>query len=69
MNDWLAKIPSTNLRIVLTIALIAATGVATLIRWSDPPVAWLGFLALSAGLDVAQFHSKRLTSWKPEKAD
>ena len=64
--QWLAKLPTTNARIVATIALIIATGVVTLIRWTTPPIEWLGFLALSAGLDVAQFHSKRVTTFTPQ---
>jgi len=63
--SWLATLPTTNLRIFATIALILATGVMTLIRWTEPPLGWLGFLALSAGLDVAQFHSKRVTTFAP----
>ncbi len=65
MNAWLAALPTTNLRILVTILLIAATGVVCLVRWAAPPVEWLSFLLLSAGLDVAQFHSKRLTQFTP----
>ena len=64
--QWLAKLPTTNARIAVTILLILATGIMTLIRWTPPPIEWLGFLALSAGLDVAQFHSKRLTTFTPQ---
>ncbi len=68
MNGWLAGLPTTNLRILATILLIVGTGVVTLIRWTAPPLEWLGFLALSAGLDVAQFHSKRITTFAPTGA-
>ena len=58
---WLAKLPTTNARIAATILLILATGVSVLVRWTAPPWEWLVFLGASAGLDVAQFASKRLT--------
>ena len=64
--QWLAKLPTTNARIAVTILLMLATGIMTLIRWTTPPIEWLGFLALSAGLDVAQFHSKRVTTFSPQ---
>lgn len=59
---WLAKLPTTNARIAVT--LILATGTA--IRyWADgswePAWDWLAFLAVMSGLDAAQFHSKRKT--------
>jgi hypothetical protein len=65
MIDFLGRLPTTNARIAVTILLIFGTGVVTLWRWTEPPVAWLSFLVLSAGLDVAQFHSKRTTAWAP----
>ena len=65
MNAWLSTLPTTNFRIFVTILLIAATGVVTLVRWQPPPIEWLTFLAVSAGLDVTQFHSKRVTTFAP----
>lgn len=65
---WLDTVPTTNLRIVVTIALILVTGIAAIIRWTEPPIGWLSFLAVSAGLDVAQFHSKRITTFAPNGA-
>jgi hypothetical protein len=59
--NWLATLPTTNARIAVTIALIFATGIVTLVRWTTPPIEWLGFLIVSAGLDVAQFYGKRVT--------
>ena len=59
--NWIATLPSTNLRIFVTILLIVATCVKVLWTWTAPPLEWLGFLALSAGLDVAQFGVKRST--------
>lgn len=58
---WLAELPSTNVRILATICLAIATGVKV-IGWEwEPPIEWLGFLTLWAGLDVGQFWIKRKT--------
>ena len=71
MNDWLAKFPSTNGRIAVTIGLIAGTGLTVLITrflehvWSAPPDAWLGFLLIGAGLDTTHFYLKRKTAFAP----
>ena len=62
---WLDTLPTTNARIALSILLVGATGIVTLVRWTDPPVAWLAFLGLSLGLDIAHFGIKRFTTWKP----
>lgn len=73
--DWLmarvAMLPTTNARILVTLAMMLATGVVYLFlavkfalaggtQWS-PGYDWLGFLLLNAGLDITQFHSKRST--------
>ncbi len=63
--EILGKIPTTQIRVVVTLALTIATGVMYFATNFDPSIDWLGFLALMAGLDVAQFHSKRRTSWTP----
>jgi hypothetical protein len=68
MSKWLGTLPTTNARIFVTILLILATGIVTLVRWSEPPIEWLAFLGVSAGLDVAQFHSKRVTTFAPTGA-
>ncbi|HYL22510.1 MAG TPA: hypothetical protein VEU74_12165 [Gemmatimonadales bacterium] len=71
MNDWLGKLPTTNARIAVTILLVLATGTVVLItrftehQWVAPPIEWLSYLALNAGLDIAQFHSKRVTTFNP----
>ena len=65
--EILAKIPTTQARIVVTIALTVATGVMYFATAFVPGYEWLGFLALMSGLDVAQFHSKRRTTHKPEE--
>jgi len=69
MNTWLGSVPTTNLRLVVTTALILVTGIVTLVRWTTPPIEWLGFLAISAGLDVTQFHLKRVTTFAPGKSE
>ena len=61
MLDWLGKVPTTNLRIVVTLALCIATGVRVIGLGWNPPLEWLGALSLWLGLDVAQFYSKRIT--------
>ncbi|KKM16013.1 hypothetical protein LCGC14_1690120 [marine sediment metagenome] len=61
----LAKIPTTQARIVVTIGLTVATGIMYFATAFVPGYEWLGFLALMSGLDVAQFHSKRKTAWTP----
>lgn len=73
-----ATMPSTNVRIAASIIAMLATTFVTLTTalivavrgagtaW-EPGYEWLGFLVLYAGLDVAQFHSKRVTQ-KPEPA-
>jgi hypothetical protein len=53
--------PSTNLRILVTLILAIATGVKVLATGWNPHVEWLGFLSLWAGLDVAQYFAKRKT--------
>lgn len=58
---WLAKLPSTNARIAVSLLLMIGTGVEVLIRWTAPPWEWLMFLAATMGLDVAQFGLKRAT--------
>lgn len=57
---WLETIPTTNLRICVTILLAMATGVRVLFDWV-PPNEWLLFLTGWAGLDVLQFGTKRAT--------
>lgn len=61
MIDWLARLPSTNARIVVSLILATATGVRVLITWTAPPWEWLLFLGTMMGLDLAQFSVKRRT--------
>jgi hypothetical protein len=54
-------ISTTNLRIFITIVLAVGTGFDYWI-WNDAPdPQWLIFLGALAGIDVAQFASKRAT--------
>lgn len=59
--DAVARMPSTNVRIVVTLVMAMATAVRVVVFSWTPPVEWLGFLTLWAGLDVAQFGTKRST--------
>ena len=63
--DLLAKLPSTNSRIALTLVLAMGTGIRYWVSqgpepW-EPNWEWLAFLTAMAGLDVAQFTAKRKT--------
>ena len=59
---WLGSLPTTQARIAVTLALAIGTAVRywTSATWV-PSLEWLGFLACYAGLDVAQFTSKRFS--------
>ena len=65
--DLISKVPTTALRVIITLLLTVATGVIYFTTTFIPSYEWLGFLALMSGLDVAQFHSKRKTSWPPQE--
>ena len=67
--DLLARLPSTNARIAVTLLLWVATGVKVLVTWTAPPIEWLGALFAMAGLDTAQFSAKRWTQHKPPNGD
>lgn len=71
MNEWLAKLPSTNARIATTLFLALLTtlrylssgmalGAMQIAAW-QPSESWLIFLAAMSGLDLAQFYAKRKT--------
>lgn len=59
--SWVAGLPTTNARIVVTLALAVATGIRYFVGGWSPSLEWLAFLLAMAGLDVAQFTSKRFT--------
>jgi hypothetical protein len=58
----LAKLPTTNARIAVTLVLAMGTGVKYWVSndWR-PDWDWLAFLAMMSGLDAAQFYGKRKT--------
>lgn len=68
LMDLLARLPSTNARIAMTLLLALGTGVK---YWSsgvwEPSVEWLAFLVAWAGIDVAQFAAKRKTFKTPKE--
>jgi hypothetical protein len=59
--EWLGRVPTTNLRVMVSLVLAIGTGVRVLIVWTAPPWEWLAFLGAMMSLDVAQFGTKRLT--------
>lgn len=64
LNEWLAKLPSTNARIALTLVCVLLTAISYCIAWEAPETgweAWLTFLAAMSGLDALQFGVKRKT--------
>ncbi len=61
----IANMPSTNLRIAVTLLLAIATGARIVALGWDPPGEWLAFLAAFGGIDAAQFTAKRLTNTPP----
>jgi len=68
--EWLAKLPTTNARIAVTLLVFTGTAIR---YWSSPAGIhqwipsweWLMFLMTMAGLDVLQHYVKRATEWKP----
>jgi hypothetical protein len=61
---WVNKLPTTNLRILITLGCVVATAVVYLRNgapkgdgWGE----WLLFLATLCGIDVTQFNIKRKT--------
>lgn len=71
MIDFLAQLPTTNLRLAATVLLIVLTGLTVIVTrfldhaWTAPAEAWLGFLLLLAGVDTTHFFLKRKTTWQP----
>ena len=68
--DWvlerLATLPTTNVRIFVTLVVFLATAFRYLTArdgWT-PSLEWAGLLVGMAGIDVAQFHSKRRTEYR-----
>ena len=66
--DRIARLPSTNFRIFITLGCVVWTTARYLtstIGW-EPSLEWLGFLATMSGLDLAQFGVKRRTQTNGE---
>lgn len=59
--EWLGKVPTTQARMVTTLAVFAGTAAWYWVTKQSPSVEWLGFLLAMSGLDVSHFASKRLT--------
>jgi len=55
---------------MVTLVLAFCTGLRVSASTWEPPLEWLGFLGLWAGLDVAQYLAKSATQHlRPEKSD
>lgn len=75
----LAEVPTTNLRIVVTLGVFVATaavylGLAALrlvhveAKAWEPSEVWLAFIAVMSGLDWVQFRTKRQTHTPPDSS-
>lgn len=66
--ELVRKAPTTNIRILLTLAIVTGTAIKYWMHdtWI-PDWQWLVFLAGMAGLDVWQHHNKRKTNWSPKE--
>ena len=58
-NDFLSKLPTTKLRVVVTLALSVTVIIATIMRNYNPSIEILSFLLVSMGLDITQYAVKR----------
>jgi hypothetical protein len=61
--DRIARLPSTNFRVFITLGCVVWTTARYLtndLGW-EPSLEWLGFLATMSGLDLATFTVKRRT--------
>jgi hypothetical protein len=65
MLAWIAILPTTNLRILLTLIMAAATAGRVVWTGETPTWEWLAFLCVWAGLDITQFTAKRVTTFQP----
>ena len=62
---WIAAMPSTNVRISVSLVLSFGTGMRVIWTGWAPPGEWLMFLAGMAAIDAGQFIGKRVTQSKP----
>jgi hypothetical protein len=61
---WLRDLPSTNALVAMYIAVILATTVGVLCKWT-PPDGWFPFVGGVGTLVSAHFTAKRLSQHKP----
>ena len=66
--DWLGKLPTTQARVTVTLAIALGTAVRYFVGGWEPSWEWLMFVAGMSGLDVTQFHLKRTSTWQPTGA-
>lgn len=68
--ERIARLPSTNIRIFVTLALYVVTGAKYVSSetW-QPSLEWLAFLITASGLDTAHFLVKRKTQFEPPTPD
>lgn len=59
---WLADIPITNIRILVTLLIVVGTAMAHLWTGYEADGGWLTFLATMAGIDAFQHIGKRATT-------
>lgn len=64
--EWLARVPTTNLRVCVTlfVVLLTAGRYVTSGTW-NPSVEWLAFLVALSGVDSLTFVAKRKTQHRP----
>jgi hypothetical protein len=62
---WLARLPTTQARVAVTLSCVVATTARYLAGGWEPSWDWLTFLAVMSGLDLTQFAVKRRTEFAP----
>lgn len=58
---WLRTLPTTQIRVLVTLVVVLATATRYLSDGWVPADSWLVFLGAMSGLDIAQFAAKRVT--------
>jgi hypothetical protein len=65
-NTWLYRslrdLPTTELRIVVTLAVYVMTAIAYFFLSFQPSWDWLAFIGLMSGLDIIQHIGRRVTA-------
>lgn len=59
INDFLTGLPTTKLRIVISLGLAVFVIIATVTNHYDPSTEVLGFLLIQMGIDVTQYTMKQ----------